>query len=365
MKTATTFVLFSLAISSAANADTFGSGSNIFDIEFVTIGNPGNVADTTGDPNPGGKVDYTYRIGKFEVSEQMITKANTLGGLGITKNSRGPDKPATEVSWFEAAKFVNWLNGSTPAYKFDIGGNFQLWQSGDAGYDPNNLYRNSLATYFLPSVDEWYKAAYYDPNGSVYYDYPTGSDSAPTAVASGTAADTAVWNQTGPADITQAGGLSPYGTMGQGGNVWEWEETEGDYLNDSTSSARGVRGGDWLQFAPTLLRSSIRFNHNGPSIEASNFGFRVASIAESPPIDADFDNDGDVDGFDFLVLQQGLGTIYDADDLTDWENNYGFGTVAAATAASSIPEPTTSALALAALCYLAIHRRLANATYRP
>jgi len=52
-------------------------------------------------------VPYSYRIGKYEISEQMIDKANALGGLGITKDSRGPDKPATNVTWFEAAKFVN------------------------------------------------------------------------------------------------------------------------------------------------------------------------------------------------------------------------------------------------------------------
>jgi len=158
--------------SDSALADTFGSGASTFDIEFVAIGNPGNAADTTGNPNPAGKVDYAYRMGKFEISEQMIVKANTLGGLGITKDTRGPDKPATSVSHNEAARFINWLNtssGSTPAYKFAVqpgqGGynasaNIELWTSGDAGYNPNNLYRNSLARYFLPSVDEWYKAAY-------------------------------------------------------------------------------------------------------------------------------------------------------------------------------------------------------------
>jgi hypothetical protein len=59
-------------------ADTFGSGANTFDIEFVTIGNPGNPADTTGSPNPAGKVDYVYRIGTYEISRDMITKATTL-----------------------------------------------------------------------------------------------------------------------------------------------------------------------------------------------------------------------------------------------------------------------------------------------
>ncbi len=133
-----------------AVADTFGSGPNSFEIEFVTIGSPGNAPDD--DPNPAGAVDYAYRMGKYEISEQMIDKANALSvesgtPLGITKDTRGPNKPATSVTWFEAATFVNWLNtstGSVPAYKFDDLGAFQLWQPGDAGYDPNYLYRNSL-----------------------------------------------------------------------------------------------------------------------------------------------------------------------------------------------------------------------------
>ena len=280
-----------LPLSVTANrvaGDTFGSDVNTFEIEFVTIGNPGNAADTGGDPapdpDPAGSVPYEYRIGKYEISEDMIDKANTLGGLGLTHDNRGTNKPATSLSWFEAAKFVNWLNTSTlntAAYKFDGNGygDFQLWEPGDAGYDPNNLYRNSLAKYVLPDVHEWYKAAYYDPSG-VYYDYPTGSDTTPTAVATGTAADTAVYDQsfaTGPADITLAGGLSPYGTMGQGGNVDEWEETEFDL----SSPLRGVRGGFWdLNFSVFLL-SSERGGAN-PTNGISSVGFRVASIDNIP-----------------------------------------------------------------------------------
>jgi sulfatase modifying factor 1 len=101
----------------------------MFDIDFVTIGNLGNIADTTGDPNPAGKVDYAFSMGMFEISENMIGKANTLGGLAITHDGRGPNMPASSITWFEAANFVNWLNTSTgneAAYKFDAGGNFKL-----------------------------------------------------------------------------------------------------------------------------------------------------------------------------------------------------------------------------------------------
>lgn len=273
-----------------AAGDTFGSGPNSYQIDFVTIGSPGNPPDTTGDPNPAGAVSYEYRIGKYEISEQMIDKANVLGGLGITKDTRGPDKPATSVSWFEAARFVNWLNtssASVPAYKFNANGDFQLWTPADAGYNPNNLFRNTQARYFLPSADEWYKAAFYDTGASVYYDYPTGSDVAPISVAFGTAPGTAVWNrlhEEGPADVMLAGGQSPYGTVGQAGNVWEWEETERDLINDMPDAHRGIRGGDWNPSLSTLdLSSSYRGGIITADSHPINVGFRVASTSIPEP----------------------------------------------------------------------------------
>jgi formylglycine-generating enzyme len=45
------------------------AGANTFDIEFVNIGNPGNAADTTGNPNPTGSVPYTYRMDTYEISD--------------------------------------------------------------------------------------------------------------------------------------------------------------------------------------------------------------------------------------------------------------------------------------------------------
>ncbi len=273
-------------LAAPALADTFGTGANSFAIDFVTIDDPGNPPDMMGGiPIHAGSVPYEYRIGKYEISEQMVDKANALGGLGITKDTRGPDKPATSVSWYEAAKFVNWLNTSTgnhPAYKFDSNGNFELWQPSDPGYMPGILFRNSLAKYFLPSVDEWYKAAYYDPSAGVYYRYPTGSNDEPTFVPSGTAPGTAVYFfQSGPADIMQAGGLSPYGTMGQGGNAAEWNETSfSRFPNSPDVSGRVFRGGDWDQVAAEMSRGGG--NAFLPDIERANIGFRVAGIVPEP-----------------------------------------------------------------------------------
>ncbi len=280
-------------VAPTAFADTFGSGDNVFEIEFVTIGDPGNAADTTGDPNPAGAVPYTYRIGKYEISESMIDAANAVSAdtgdpLDITHDGRGPNKPATRVSWFEAAEFVNWLNtskGATPAYKFDDQGDFQLWESGDDGYDPANRFRNTEARYFLPSADEWYKAAFYDPVSDEWFDFPNGSNDPPIPVASGTDTNTAVWNQgTVPADITLAGGVSPFGTVGQAGNVLDWEETELDLSNDDPGGARGARGGDFFLTINDLNLSSTFRNHSLPFREGLNTGFRIASIPEPTTI---------------------------------------------------------------------------------
>jgi len=251
-------VVLMFAVSSVVHSQiitqNFGAG---FSIDFVRIGNAGNTADTSGNPNPAGAVSYTYNIGKYEISRDMINKANTAAGLGIaladfsSMGGNGANRPAPGISWYNAAKFVNYLNtssGSTAAYKFDVSGNFQLWSPGDAGYNAGNKFRNSLATYFLPSMDEWYKAAYYDPskNGGLggYWLFATQSNSAPSYSSGGTASNTAIYGgQTGPADITNAGGLSAYGTMAQGGNLWEWLETANDLSNSDASELRAIRGG--------------------------------------------------------------------------------------------------------------------------
>jgi formylglycine-generating enzyme required for sulfatase activity len=269
--------------------ESFGAGANAFTMDFVTIGNPGNAADTTGSPNPVGSVAYTYNLGKYEVSRDQITKANALGSLGITMSDmsinggNGVNKPATGVIWYEAAKFVNWLNtstGGTAAYKFDGSGTFQLWSSTDAGYNANNMFRNSLAKYVIASRDEWHKGAYGNLDGT-WNNYPTGSDNAPTAVAGGTAANTAVYGQSGPADITSAGGLSPYGTMGQGGNVWEWMETAYDGSNNTAGESRELRGGSWSTTSSYLAAShSSTTNTLPPETAYYSNGFRVASVPE-------------------------------------------------------------------------------------
>ncbi|NDB97175.1 MAG: hypothetical protein EBZ78_13635, partial [Verrucomicrobia bacterium] len=135
----------------------------------------------------------------------------------------------------------------------------------------------------LPSVDEWYKAAYFDPAINYYYEWPTGSDQGLAEAQSvgggwtlppgGTAPGTAVYyGHHGPADIDNAGGLSPYGTMAQGGNVFEWQENG------------MVRGGSWGSFYfyggwLALSSREISSLSGGYEAESTEVGFRVASSA--------------------------------------------------------------------------------------
>ncbi|MBX3433412.1 MAG: SUMF1/EgtB/PvdO family nonheme iron enzyme [Pirellulales bacterium] len=274
-------------VGAPASGDDFGGGEHAFTIEFVTIGAPGNPPDAL--PNTAGAVPYVYRIAAYEISERMIDAANALGGLGITKDERGPDKPATSVTWFEAAAFANWLNTSTghpPAYKFDGAGAFQLWLPTDPGYDATNLYRNKRAKYFLPSTDEWHKAAYYDPVAGRYWDYPTGSDNVPDGIdfPGDTIFDAVFFdggNQLGPNDVINVGVASPSGAFGLGGNVFEWVETAVDRVNSTTLKQRGQAGGDWGSTESTLRAARV-LNGSNPGLGLFFNGFRVVSAVPEP-----------------------------------------------------------------------------------
>jgi hypothetical protein len=68
--------------------------------------------------------------------------------------------------------------------------------------------------------------------------------------------------------------------MGQGGNVREWSETAFDRVNDSAGEGREFRGGSWTSSWEEMESLSRTPFNNSPTVQATDFGFRVAMVPE-------------------------------------------------------------------------------------
>ena len=198
------------------------------------------------------------------------------------------DRPVNYVSFWDAARFANWLHNGQPTGAQDPG----TTESG-AYHDVGNqalFGRNAGARFFIPTEDEWYKAAYHGQAAGLaasYFNYPTGTNAVPgrdmtEATNSGNNANYYLGGYLigNPYYRTVAGEFelsdSPYGTFDQGGNVSEWNETA-----VVTSLSRGLRGGSFLTHLDLsdLLHASLR-SSTVPANESISVGFRVASIPE-------------------------------------------------------------------------------------
>ena len=264
-------VLCLMVMANVASA-TLVQGINI---DLVTIGNAGNAADSTG----YGAVGYEYRIGKYEVTNAQWNAFTTAAGAPTGNDPSaydtsayytGNQQPTNVLSWFEAAQFCNYLTSgdkSQGVYQFS-GDNAN---PGDflSILDHENAGTIYGTAYFLPTEDEWYKAAYY--TGSGYSTYANGTDVAPVAGVDATYDN--VFDH--PWDIG-TGTIEQNGTFDMMGNVWEWNEA----ATETAGFSRGVRGGSFEHY-DYHLASSYRGDAQ-PAQELSHIGFRVASEVPEP-----------------------------------------------------------------------------------
>ena len=298
-------------------------------IDTVPVGNAGNPNDPlTG--NLYGGVNYDYRIGTTEVTVGQYTAflnavaatdtyflyngsmAFDLNIAGIARSGSpgsysysvigSANKPVTYVSWGDAARFANWLHNGQPTGAQNAstteGGAYTLnGANTDSAW--NAVTRNASANWFIPTENEWYKAAYHQPashggDSDNYWAYPTRTNVTPNSGAppgipgmetnmanyygpggySATGSSTYVVAQNYLTDVgAYAFSRSFYGTFDQAGNVFELNET---LHTTSSPSYRGMRGGGWAFGAFDLGAS--HGDSNFPT--SSHIGFRVAAVPE-------------------------------------------------------------------------------------
>jgi len=297
-------------------------------IDLVPVGNPGNAGELSGEGAGGygpdaivGGVDYPYWIGKYEVTNAQYTeflnavaatdtyglysgsmwssdygcKIQQSGSSGSYSYSVAADRanrPVNYVSWGDATRFANWLHNGQPSGPQDNsttedGAYFLNGATSDSALMA--ITRESDARWFIPTEDEWYKAAYHKNDGVTgnYFDYPTASDLVPSNdLLTPDGGNNANFSDNGytigsPYYTTAVGefenSASPYGTFDQGGNLLEWNETE-----IYAGLFRGLRGGGWSQYS-YHLHASRRYDvirAAFPADESSDVGFRVASVPE-------------------------------------------------------------------------------------
>jgi formylglycine-generating enzyme required for sulfatase activity len=193
-------IILAAAASAFACTSALAQMPPSYDFDFVTIGAPGNApfhhSASIWPVHGRGGVNYGFRIARYEITtgqwlEFMNTFATQAGtpvniwgpihwGAEPDPSYTGPGRryvlsnipdaamlPVEGIPWNDAARFCNWLhNGkSSDLSSLETGAyDASIFTTPLTQLPPALRTRSPGAQFWIPSLDEWIKAAHYDPH---------------------------------------------------------------------------------------------------------------------------------------------------------------------------------------------------------
>jgi len=209
-KASQAYSTFGVRIASMTNPDSLPN--------FVLVGDSGNARDTVRNQWNSmlfGDVSYNYYINKYQLTvseyveflnsvaatdtynlykcplidgslnpETSILRTGASGSYSYSVKTNYSNKPVGNLSWFMAARYCNWLHNGKPSGSQNSGTTETGAYTLNGAFSGNAPIKNSEAKYSMPSMNEWYKAAYYKGGGTNagYWLYPTQSNIRPALV---------------------------------------------------------------------------------------------------------------------------------------------------------------------------------------
>ena len=292
-----------------------------YGLNFLTIGAPGNRATLPSETplNPEmnvGAVGYEYRIMRSNLSNAQYvdflyayapywrgnvndpmftglwTSGQQLPGGGYKFTFRpGADNYATSISFEMAARYCNWLHNGKSGERWAF--NTGAYELGDVGFSKKNwetqITHSPGAKYWIPSLDEYDKAVYYDPNRygpgeEGYWQYPDGGQEPlvmglPSEPGSQTIGDLLAgvpgWFPGGWELEQYPDTKSPWGLLDVSATQFAWTTT--------SKLATALRLGGSLANTTPLYASWDRLDDDGVAqLFLSLQGIRIVSVVPAP-----------------------------------------------------------------------------------
>lgn len=328
-----------------------------YGIEFSTFSAVGNPAIPAGGsigfprPYPGrGSITTAYRISRTEISAPQwvdFTRAyvqtfgvptnpnvqiDIFGGVidfdpqsGEIVVPVGAERSSVRCSWRTAAMFCNWLHndrgqGAVQGAAAFASGAYDTSTfvtrtfpdpsgfPGNVTYSTDQLTRSPGARFWIPSLDEWMAAAFYNPaqpvgsesgwmryvwNSNQYPNEPNGPGNpvGPRFGAPGTPGVVSSGNFEFAPIASYPEIQSPWGLLDLAGGVAEWTEFPGEFDRFNFEYGIATREAFGSRSIPNVNPQFEQEDHDrwgmtpfrgGPSTWRPDTGFRIAAVVPSP-----------------------------------------------------------------------------------